>query len=400
MRSDGRAILWLLAGLAAILVAAGLSWFHDNFEPRVREIETGYSAAARRNPFLAAERFLARLGMRVESVSGRELLRDLPPVSDTLVANSLGVLNRERHEALHRWIERGGRLIVEAANLEDETEASAGRRDQFLDRYAVRLREPENAQEPDGSVEEVLATVRVEDYPHRLEVESAARYFLEDIDEQASGGVVAEDRARLLQYEIGDGLLTVTSDTGFLANRQIGRQDNALFLALLAVPREGGKIWLLYDSRMPWLGALLWQQAPFAIVSTLALLVLIIWHLGARLGPFSASPAGDRRDLMAHLQASADFLWSHGQGGRLTQLSGQCIEQAWLRRHSVLRELERSGRVAWIAGHQGLSSDDVGRVLYPTAVNEGDLIPDTALLQRLWSSLSAPGDVLSARKQN
>ena len=68
-----------MAGLGAILIAAFVSWFLENFERRSLEIDSGYSQAARRNPFLAAERFLARLDIGVESRSGRDRVGGLAP---------------------------------------------------------------------------------------------------------------------------------------------------------------------------------------------------------------------------------------------------------------------------------------------------------------------------------
>lgn len=390
MKSGARAIIWLLAGLGAILLAAGLIWFLQNFELRGREIDVGYSAAARRNPFLAAERFLRRLDIRVTSLSGRDLLRDLPPPEDTLVLNAPGPLNAERRRALHGWIEGGGRLIVEAGALWEEPDEAGARRDDFLDGYGVRLlrlEDPRDWYSPNG---EVTAELHLDDYPHPVAVGFAARLYLEDASGEASGGVTAGGRFRLLQYQIGDGVLTVTGDNSFLTNRHIGRHDNALFLALLSSPRDGGKVWLLYDSAVPWLGRLIWHRAPFALISFLCLLGLFLWYLGGRLGPLLPSPVSERRDLLAHLQASAGFLWRNGQGGALTDVTRAGIERAWSRRHPALRELERTERAAWIARRTGLLPGEVRRALYPATANADGLVTDTTLLQRLWTGLSAP----------
>ena len=389
MKSNANAGLWLLGGLSAILVVAGLIWFLQNLEQRVLEIDTGYSAAARRNPFLAAERFLERLEIPVQSISGRDLLRDLPPSQDTLVVNALGALNAERRLALHRWIEGGGRLFVEAMALWEEPDLPGSRRDDFLDRYGVRLmrrQEPESGQAVE---EEVVGEVSFEDYPLPLKVGFSPAFYLEDASAEASAGIVAGERFRLLQYQIGDGMLTVTSDNRFLTNPHIAEHDHALFLTLLASPPDDGKIWLLYDSAMPWLGELLWHHAPLALASFLSLVFLFLWNLGARQGPLRPHPAGDRRDLLAHLQASADFLWRHEQGGQLTKVTRERVEQAWLRRHPSLRKLDRAERAGWIAGRAGLVPAAVHRTLYPSTVDASDLVPDAALLQSLWRSLSS-----------
>jgi hypothetical protein len=398
VKSGARAIIWLLAGLGAILLAAGLIWFLQNFELRGREVDVGYSAAARRNPFLAAERFLRRLDIRVTSLSGRDLLRDLPPPEDTLVLNAPGALNAERREALHGWIEGGGRLIVEALTLWEEPHRADARRDDFLDGYGVRLLELEDPTDWYSPSDEVTAELHRDDYPHPLEVGFAARFYLEDASGEAAGGVTAGGRFRLLQYQIGDGVLTVSGDNRFLTNRHIGRHDNALFLALLAAPRDGGKVWLLYDSAVPGLGALIWHRAPFALISFLSLLGLFLWYLGGRLGPLLPSPVGERRDLLDHLQASAGFLWRQGQGGALADATRTRIERAWFRRHPALTELDRTERAAWIARRTGLLPGEVRRALYPAAANADDLVTETALLQRLWTGLSAPNGPVDAAR--
>lgn len=390
MKSNAKAGLLLLAGAGAILVAAGLSWFLQNFEIRDQEVDVGYSAAARRNPFLAAERFLRRLEVPVESHAGRDLLRDLPPPEDTLVVRALGPLNTGRRQALHRWIERGGRLIVQATTLREEPGLRTTHPDGFLDRYGVHLIEIEDPKDRNTQTDDVIAEVSVLDYAHLLQVGFSARFFLEDASGNANGAVIADERPRLLQYEIGEGVLTVVSDSRFLTNQHIGRYDHALFLLLLASPRAEGNVRLLYDSSMPWLGALIWHGAPFAVTSFLCLLALFLWHLGKRLGPLLPPPVSDRRDLLAHLEASAGFLWRHGQGGPLTAATRERVERAWLRCHPTLRELDKEGRARWIARRSGLVSGEVRRALYPVAWNEGDFVADAALLQVLWSRLSAP----------
>jgi hypothetical protein len=405
VRSEGRAIWWILGGLGPILLVAGLSWFFSNFERRTREIDTGYSAAARRNPFLAAERFLTRLGIPVESRPGHDLLRDLPSSEDALVVNRMGELNAERRQALHRWIERGGRLLIAAVSPgEEAADRSDGRAGGFLDRYGVRLREHEEPEDWSDLDEETAVAVRVNKYPHQLEVGLLAHFYLEETTEEDAGAeardpVSGAERPRLLQYEIGDGMLTVASDIRFLTNSNIGRHDNALFLALLARSPGSGKVWLLYDSAMPWLGVLLWRHAPLALLSALVLIILFLWSLGGRLGPFLPSPSGSRRDLLVHLEASADFLWRVRQGSRLIESSRARIEHAWLRRHPLLRRLDRGARAAWIAHRAGLSPPDVRRVLDPMEVRDSDLVAHTLLLQRVWASLSSSGRAGSASRR-
>ena len=76
----------LLAGLAGW----GVYWFLANHERHSMEIRTEVSPQARRNPFLAAEHFLSRLGIDSQSVSGRDHLLNPPPHPGLLLVNNLG----------------------------------------------------------------------------------------------------------------------------------------------------------------------------------------------------------------------------------------------------------------------------------------------------------------------
>lgn len=375
----GTLLVW---GLTAALVAALAAWFLNNFERRPQEVESGLSAEALRNPFLAAERLLHRMDTQAESVSGRDLLRDLPPTQDVLVVNGLDVLNDQRRENLHQWLSAGGHLLVEATTLWEEGEEEAPQ--DFLSRYGVRLRELDTT----GPFDRVTAQVDFDDFPEPLEVDFRARYLLEDAQEGADGTVTAADYYRMLQYEIGKGRITVAGDLGLFTNSHIGKLDHALFLALLTDPGEEGKVWLVYDSDVPWLGTLLWRHAAYALISAACLIAALLWYLGGRLGPLRPSTEPGRRDILAHLRAVARFHWRHGRGSRLTQVTRERIEQTWIKRHPRLRTLGRDERATWLGEHTGLPVDQVRAALYPVSSADGDLVTQSALLQQLWAALS------------
>jgi hypothetical protein len=61
----------VLLALGVVLAGGTWWWFERNFERQTRQVEQGQSAEARRNPFLAAERFLNRLGIDARSASAR-----------------------------------------------------------------------------------------------------------------------------------------------------------------------------------------------------------------------------------------------------------------------------------------------------------------------------------------
>jgi hypothetical protein len=383
MQAESRVLPLVLGGLVLILFAALTVWFLQNFERRTELVDAGLSAEARRNGFLAAERFLGRLGIEAESVAGRELLRELPPKRDVLVVIGLDAINEPRREALYRWLSAGGRILVAPTRLWDEENEGNPQR-AFLDRFGVQRRELEDRSPED----KVLATVEFEGYPEPLELEVEARYVLVDTHDLASGGVSADEYYRVLQYDLDDGQLTVISDMSPFTNRRIGERDHALFLALLAESDAQGKVWLLYDTDVPWLGAQLWRRAPYALIGAACLILALLWHLGGRLGPLLPDAESGRRDLLVHLQALAEFHWRHGRGGRLMQITRERIERAWTGRHPVLRGMSQEERAAWIAERAGIAPEQVRSALYSPTVRDPDLVVDSRLLQRLWTALS------------
>jgi hypothetical protein len=81
----GIAVAVLLMGL----MGWGVYWLVANHERHYREIRVGVSAEARRNPFLAAERFLRGVGLESESVPSREYLLRPPETTGVLLVNRL-----------------------------------------------------------------------------------------------------------------------------------------------------------------------------------------------------------------------------------------------------------------------------------------------------------------------
>ncbi|MCG6942267.1 MAG: hypothetical protein LJE69_13575 [Thiohalocapsa sp.] len=373
---------WVLTAVGVVLAAGFWLWFDANFERQLQAVPGEASAAARRNPFLAAERFLIRIGIDARGATGVGLLRTPPDTADMLVVDGLPVLNATRRRALRDWLAAGGRMLVEAAH--PRTPDQAARPEVFLDDIGAALRHAEDAA---GSAEAV-AELRVDGYPQSVRVGFHPGWYLEDVDGSAVGNAVADGKARLLQYRVGDGLLYVVSDSLWLGNDAIGEHDNALLLALLASGRD--TVWLLHDVSVPGLAVLLWRAAPAAIIAAAVLAAMLVWHLGARLGPLlPAAPAG-RRDLLEHLQAAGNFVWRLGRGGLLVQQTRCRVERRWLGRHPPLRELDHTGRARRIAELSGLEPAAVRSALYGPVGDAARLVSITATLQRLASPHPAP----------
>lgn len=409
-----RLLPWLALALSLLLIGWGWHWFSANFERRLEPVDTGFSAAARRNPYLAAERFLRRLGIDAESVTGRTLLRDLPPPTTTLLVRGLGPLNAARQRALADWLDAGGTLICEAMEI---TAADEPPRDtDFLGAQGIILRGDGLGPEDDGQIAGDEMADDGDDGGDdgggddtAITVAFDARYYLDDRSGLAMTLIGSDARPRVLQRPVGAGQLIVLSDTGFMTNQRIGEPDHALFLARLiagtpageqvgaqagtgAMPRTGTdgrqapRLWIIYDSAVADLGTLLWRAAPQALFASAVLVLLILWRLGRRLGPLLAVPDPDQRDLLTHLGAAGDFLWRHGRGEVHLTATRRRIEGAWLRRHPTLRAMATDARAHWLANRTGLGAAAITAALYQ-GHGETDPLTIARTLQRIWLAL-------------
>lgn len=385
--NEPRVVRLIVGGVLAVGTALALIWFFNNFELAEREVVGGYSQEARRNPFLAAERFLARIGREAASVSSSDLWRNLPGSNDVLVIyRYVPPAGAERQQLLRAWIEAGGHLIVGADATLRIGKAADRKIPGLLAELGVRVVEREQGLLPDIP-RQVRLEIEFAEVETPVGVTMSTQRYLEDTEEQASAGVAMDEGYGLLQYALGAGLVTVLADNTFLTNRRIGDDDHALALALLVGTEPKGKVWLVHDVVMPSLLDLAWQHAAHALVALLAAIVLWLWKMGARLGPLLPPAQAPRRDISEHLTASATYLWRLDRTQALFRHNRQRIEQAWLGKHYALRGMEPAERCHWIAARSGLTPHAVQRALYADYAAESDFIELSSYLQVLRTAL-------------
>lgn len=180
----------------------------------------------------------------------------------------------------------------------------------------------------------------------------------------------------------------VASDLIFLTNRDIGNHDHAFALALMSTQVD--KVWLFYSyasSASQSLARILWHSAPHALIALALLLAALLWHFGRPIGPLLPAPSRARRNLADHLEASAMLLWRYGRGGLQLETTRRRVEQAWLRRHPLLRDLDNADRAEWISKQVGIGSQQVYDALYRQHQSARDFTAQSRVLQRLWSGL-------------
>ena len=357
--------------LLGVLCYWGVAWFLDNHERLTREERTGMSPQARRNPLLAAERFLNLLGRQAQSISGREHLLTPPAEKGAYIVYHLGPnLPKVSEDAWIEWMQRGGRMII---TPEVETKDDNAQPNHLLARFGVHLYQIEADTDSTGEKKEAqLHALRFPGHDQPVKIVLDSRLVLEDEGELADLALLGPKGPHLLYLPVGGGAMIVLSENTFLTNDQIGIHDHAWLLATLVESAE--YVWILYRSDMPSLALLIWRHAPWLIIALLLLLTLGLWRFSFRTGPLLPPADRARRDLLEHLQASAAWAWRVEKGVTMLAANNRILEQGWLARHPGLHSMRPDARCEWIAGQCGMTQAAVKLALYGQVEDDQALI--------------------------
>jgi hypothetical protein len=330
--------MWAGLLLVCLLAAAGLyAW--SKATPYDEVIDRGPSPEAQANPYLAAEHFLREQGLPVEHALGLDRLADLPSENHSLLLlTERSNMSPRQVEQLLDWTRSGGHLLVVAEALWDEETGKSG--DLLLDRLQIRQVLSDEPEEP--------APARKKKTPDltRLYIdnETAPAYFsfdtafnLTDPKHLAQFSANSAQSSHLMQLDLGEGRVTVITDSDLWKTANIGKHDNAWLLWYLT---QGTAVTLLVNSDVDDLLSLLLRYFPQALVALTALIALALWHAGMRQGPIQAPAPKARRQLQEHLKASADFLLRRNGQRTLVQALQRDILRAARRRHPGFEHLD------------------------------------------------------------
>ncbi len=363
-----------LVVLLALLLGLGVYWFFENFERQTKEVRYGAEREARENPLLAAEMFLERQGVTVQSLPGRDLLAHLPESQGLILIRDLGPsFNQTQRTALLDWVARGGYLVVSPGNDWGDQEPHT-----LMETFSITLRQDDDYESDSATWVELPGR----EQPFQIAFDNTRWFEIAQPDNDAQ---LLSQTEQSLTYAWGEGRVTFLSDGEIFTNEQIGDIDHASLLAYFAPPE--GAAWLMYGSDVPTLPALLWQFAPYLVTTLLAWLALTLWRMTRQSGPKLMVESPARRDLLEHLQASAEFAWRLDHRHGLLKQARQQVEKRWLSAHPGLLNLNQEQRCAWLAERTGLTPRSINAALYPDPRDPETQIKSTAHLQRLHAAL-------------
>jgi hypothetical protein len=383
-----RPFLWvglLLMGLLGL----GSYFLWSNAVPYDEIIDHGPSPEARANPYLAAEHFLRQHGLSVQHANGLERLATLPATGNSLLLlGERSNMSPRQVEQLLAWAKAGGHLLLVAEALWDEESGKSG--DLLLDRLHLQQTLSDEPEEP--------AQARKKRAPDLTKLyvdnETAPAYFSFDTDfnltdpkHLAQFSANSAKSSHLMQLKLGQGNVTVITDSDLWKYPAIGRHDNAWLLWYL---NQGTDVTLLFNSDVDDLFTLLLRYFPQALVALAALLALALWHAGMRQGPMRAPAPKARRQLLEHLQASADFLLRRSGQGVLLHALQRDILRAARRRHPGFEHLDTAEQQQALEQLTRQPSHVISQALGPLPakrLSSADFSRQVASLQTLRNAL-------------
>ena len=330
---------------AAAAVALFVYWAARNSEWVDVRIPIPPHGEARTNPFYAAQHFTAELHARAV----RDVLFTPPPPGAVVVMSVWNWdLSVARREALERWVESGGRLVVDQTLIGDL---------EAFERWShiVRERGRIDKRKDDADVEERCAPFVEE---RRASAPSpAASYWICDVDSTSSlvSGRPAEwalrghdSRAQAMRMAVGRGSVTVINAEPFRDSSLFDGDHAALFVAAAQL-RAGEEVHFLSEENHPSLLALVWIRGAPLVVLAAALVGLALWRQGVRFGPLAPQELPTRRSLAEQILGSGRFVMRHGGGDALHAACVRALDEAAQRRINGYGRLHAAGRAASVA---------------------------------------------------
>jgi Domain of unknown function (DUF4350) len=376
---SGRTIaLILITGL----VVLGVAWFLATHDRVTREDWVGPSGEARLRPFLAAQRFAERRGLKVSEVRSLPALDALPAGGVLLVPNRRQELGAARLADLLRWVENGGHLIVEAEFL--------GVPDPLLDQLGVKR-----------SAAEPLKR------PLTLDVPGARQLQVFFGDAMRLDAAQGEARLRigtnLASFARGLGMVSVASSLRFARNPgfedhfaklrkqpapSIGALDHAELFARLLALTPGQELVVYFRPTRLSLWGFLKEHAASALAAGGLLLVLWLWSIIPRFGPVAPDAPPGRRRLLDHLRASGRYYWVKGLRSQLVVAARDAALRRMVRAQPDFAGAPLAERATRLSSLAGISKEEAARFIGAGGQMRGaDFIKLTQHAQRVHSAL-------------
>ncbi len=393
-----------IQAIVVVLIVAGLcvGLFFLFFEKAERQIETFGCAEARRNPFLAASKFLDKAGIPASSSNQREFLNELPPVQDMILIHKPGSnYPEDRQDQIVAWVESGGTLVV-------NNNFSGQNGYQLLERFGIFFQLPDSDKDTASKKDKSKESHSDDDSKDNDECKCSEKETIDDIfygkemalafssaralpllesSSHAMTSFVGKYGAHILQKSVGDGQLIVVSDDRFLQNSMIGENDHAYFL--LKLSENQNKVWILYNSIMPSMMKLVFTKMPYMVVSLGILIIFTFLFLTIRIGPLYPLNDYSNRNIIEHLLSAGHFVRKKDRSNQQIKKSRDTLEKKIATKYLYFPKKKRTEQIQLISKWAQMPVTDVLTALDLPVKTTSEYIKTTMLIKKIEDEIIA-----------
>jgi hypothetical protein len=374
-----RTLVWT-AGIAAMIALT--LWVANNTEWVDRSVPMPLKGEALSNPFYGVQRFANQLG--ATTAWHRSLTLPSTDAVVVLSAWNWGIV-ASRRQSMERWVESGGRLVVDSTLIggEQEFEKWSGIVLEFKDEDDDKLQTstapaPFN---PCRRFEEVHGPPPAAPAPRRYWLCDANTYSYLRTERPIDWALRDESGMQALRVGVGRGSVTVFNATPF-QYRDLFDGDHGTLFVVASQFRKGDVIHFLSEEEHPSLLALIWRHGAPVVVLALAAIALMLWRGMVRFGPMAAAPQTARRSLAEQIRGTGEFLARRGGAESLHRAVVRALDEATVKRvKGYAREgaQERASIVARLTGFDAGALTDA--IYHPRTRRPQDVRRTIALLE-------------------
>lgn len=412
----------IIVAVVTVFVGSLIGWFLTSYERYEKEVDIGYSGEAATNQFYAAELFLKKYNMEIESLPSILELKEMPDTSDVLfIPTKRYDISTDRVAELMDWVRKGGHLIVLARY---ESKNDTERKDELFETLGVTSEhefdiapivdlffgeseddEPEAESTLDSNPESKLETdsetgeaknkdgntgsdkrnpplnIQINDKIEDKKVRFIQTKWMKTEGRyETSWEVQGKKGAQLLEFHIDEGWVTLLSGVEFMTNSNLKKEDHAAFLhTLVHINNSDRKLWIIRSDDNPSLLSILYNEQYPVFISFIVFVLFWLWYASRRFGPVAPDPQAVRRSMSEHIVSTGHYQWrSHNRKELLHSVQKALHEQIvqthplWVR----LSDKERAGKLAKLAGlneekvYHAITTTSAERELEFTAIIE------------------------------
>jgi len=312
------------------------------------EIPTPLRGEAATNPFYAAQKLVETLGATSER---RDSLGDTPSDAVVVLSTWGWDIDRARREGFERWVEAGGRLVVDAALISgtDAFEMWSGisHERKEIDPFDPNPAEAQQIFDRCRDVTEIpaasTATVSA------LEVCDFDRLSWLETDKRLLWALDDEGTLLAARVTVGQGTVTVLNGVPFV-DRELFEGAHGEVLAAATGFRAGDHIVFMSEADVASLTELIWQHGAPVVAVLVLWIALALWRGATRFGPLVAPSESARRSLAEQVLGTGRFAVSVGGGAALVAAARRALHEAAARRIVGYERLAVAAQAEAVAG--------------------------------------------------